>query len=287
MNNIVQISAFTRLARPLSDKQPAAEVTAIGNRALTPRQQRRAGKPELPPPATETAKNSRMRIARRDAWWHACRVSEYWRARMDWQAALSTAQLWNVAGSSLYPRADGENRQVSVDTWRASVAKQLLTPAPDLGAVAWKRAKLKGRDFRLLPIEARPVERAIADDIAFLTAHPTRTPVSPEAKEHRRNFKEAMRRRIKDIAAARDIPDDEIRPVLSLRHRHIGEFATKYGVNLEWLLEGEGRIFKKDPIKLSPNMTGSEFAAVVATMPIADQQAISTMVRELLQERDQ
>jgi hypothetical protein len=68
-------------------------------------------------------------------------------------------------------------------------------------------------------------------------------------------------------------PDDEIRPVLSLRHRHIGGFATKYSVNLEWLLEGRGHIFKTDPIRLSPNMTGSEFAAVVATMPEADQQA--------------
>jgi hypothetical protein len=34
-------------------------------------------------------------------------------------------------------------------------------------------------------------------------------------------------------------------------------------------------------------MTGSEFAAVVTTLPMADQQAISHMVRELLQERDQ
>jgi hypothetical protein len=43
--------------------------------------------------------------------------------------------------------------------------------------------------------------------------------VSAEAKEHRRKFKEAMRQRIWDIAASRDISDDEIRPVLSLRHR--------------------------------------------------------------------
>jgi hypothetical protein len=111
--------------------------------------------------------------------------------------------------------------------------------------------------------------------------------MSTEAKEHRRNFKEVMRRRIKDIAASRDIPDDEIRPVLSLKHRHIGEFATKYSVNLEWLLEGKGRIFKKDAIEIGPNMTGAEFSAVVTTLPTADQQAISTMVRELLQERDQ
>jgi hypothetical protein len=65
---IIQISAFTRPARPMSDKHPLAEATAIGNRVLTPRQRRCEGKPELPPPATETAKNSRIRIARRDAW---------------------------------------------------------------------------------------------------------------------------------------------------------------------------------------------------------------------------
>jgi hypothetical protein len=71
---------------------------------------------------------------------------------------------------------------------------------------------------------------------------PTNTPVdhlSAEAKEQRRNFKEAMRLRIKEFAASRDIPDDEIRPVLSLRHRHIAEFATTYNVSLDWLLEGK------------------------------------------------
>ena len=92
-------------------------------------------------------------------------------------------------------------------------------------------------------------QNVIDGDIAFLATHPTRKskPMSNERKEERRNFKEAMRRRIKDIAASRDIPDDEIRPVLSFRHRCIGEFTTKYNVNLEWRLEGDGRIFKKDP----------------------------------------
>jgi hypothetical protein len=46
----------------------------------------------------------------------------------------------------------------------------------------------------------------------------------------------------------------------------------------------KGRIFEKDPITLNPNMTGSEFAAVVTTFPMADQQAITTMVRELMRE---
>jgi hypothetical protein len=103
----------------------------------------------------------------------------------------------------------------------------------------------------------------------------------------RREFKEAMRQRIRDIAASRDLSDDEIKPVLKLKHREIAEFTEKHCVNLEWLLEGKGRIFKKDPIRLSPNSTGAEFAAVVATMPMADQHTIRTMVREIVQERDQ
>ena len=55
---IIQFSTAARPGRSASDKQAPMGVTAIGNRVLTPRQRRREGKPELPPPATETAKNS-------------------------------------------------------------------------------------------------------------------------------------------------------------------------------------------------------------------------------------
>ncbi len=153
-------------------------------------------------------------------------------------------------------------------------------------AVAWKRAKFNGGDFLYLPVKPERIERAIADDEAFLAAHPTRRSNS-EAMAHRREFKEAMRQRIRDIAASRDLSDEEIGPVLKLKHHEIANFTEKHGVNLAWLLEGKGRIFEKDPIGLNPNMTGSEFAAVVTTLPMADQQMITTMVREILQERDQ
>ncbi|MGY2903710.1 hypothetical protein [Bradyrhizobium sp. URHC0002] len=52
--------------------------------------------------------------------------------------------------------------------------KQLLTPAPDLAAITWKRAKLAGRQFSHLPIKAERIEQAITEDVAFLAAHPTR-----------------------------------------------------------------------------------------------------------------
>jgi hypothetical protein len=90
--------------------------------------------------------------------------------------------------------------------------------------------------------------------------------------------------RLREIAASRDLSNEEIKPALTLKHHEIGRFSQQHGVNIAWLLEGKGRIFEKDPITLNPNMTGSEFAAVVTTFPMADQQAITTMVRELMRE---
>jgi hypothetical protein len=92
MNNIIQLATPARSTRSVSDQQTPASVTAFVPRPLTPMQQRRRGKPELPPPATETAKNSRLRNGRRDAWWRAERLVDYWRARFDWYSALGTAQ---------------------------------------------------------------------------------------------------------------------------------------------------------------------------------------------------
>jgi hypothetical protein len=170
---IMQFSAAALPGRPVTVKQAGAGVTAISNRVLTPRQRRREGRPELPPPATETAKNSLIRIVRRDAWWLADRVTDYWRARLDWCSALGIAQQCGIADSAS-PSAENESRFGLVDKWREAVAKKLLTPAPDLAAITWKRTKLKSSDFPHLPIKRERVERAIADDVAFLAAHPTR-----------------------------------------------------------------------------------------------------------------
>jgi hypothetical protein len=141
----------------------------IGNRVLTPRQRWREEKPELPPPATETAKNSRIRIALHDAWWRACRVSEYWRIRLDWHNALGTAQQYGIADSASFPSAENESRFGLVDTWREAVVKQLLTPAPDGAAVTWKRAQLAGRGFSHLT-----ARQFIVDGIRFARRQPAR-----------------------------------------------------------------------------------------------------------------
>jgi hypothetical protein len=65
----------------------------------------------------------------------------------------------------------------------------------------------------------------------------------------RREFKEAMRQRIKNIVASRDLSDEEIRSVLKLKHHEIACFSKAHGVNLEWLLEGKGRIFESGALR--------------------------------------
>jgi hypothetical protein len=209
-------------------------------------------------------------------------ATRYWRQRLDFEAAVSWAQRMELPEGRSHPAVDEGNRMPMVGRYRAALVKQLLTPAPDANSVKWKQMALARGQHRYTDVKPERIERAIADDLAFLAAHPVRRSNS-EAWAHRREFKDAMRQRIRDEAASRDLSDEESKPVLKLKHHEIAEFTEKHGVNIEWLLEGKGRIFKKDPIRLSPNSTGAEFAAGVATMPMADQQAIRTMVRDLSQ----
>ena len=123
----------------------------------------------------------------------------------------------------------------------------MLTPAPDLAAINWKRAKLASGDFANLPTNAKRIERAIADDEAWLATHPTRRKGNVEACAKRRVFKEAMRQRIREVAASRNLSDEDIKPVLRLKHQDIGRFCQAYGVNIGWLLEGTGPMFKAWP----------------------------------------
>ena len=169
---IIQFSAATRV----SPKRGKAIVRAAGSRMSRVNLEQEPERParddvEL----STTCKNSRLRQMRDEAWNRARQTTSYWRARLDWHTALKFAQTCGLADSGSFPPAANGNRLSLVDTWREAVVKQLLTPAPNVAAVAWKRAKLSGRDFRHLPVKPDRVERAIADDEAFLAAHPTRT----------------------------------------------------------------------------------------------------------------
>jgi hypothetical protein len=241
------------------------------------------------PPAESlsiTAQNECLREQRREVWRAAEAATHYWRARLDLHGAISWAQRMETPEGRAHPAVNDEDRYPLVEKWHAAFAKQLLTPAWDAASVAWKQNALTRGRYEYTGLKPDRLKHAISEDLAFLAAHPARQRHnSSEAIARRREFKEAMRRRIREIAASRDLSDEEIKPALTLKHHEIGRFSQQHGVNIGWLLEGTGRIFKKDPITLNPNMTGSEFAAVVTTLPMADQQVITTMVREILNEK--
>jgi len=233
-----------------------------------------------------TAQNGRLRKTRYEAWLMAEAATRYWRTRLDFYDALSRVQRNGMSEGRSHPAVDLEDRHALVEKWRAAFVRQLLTPASDAASVAWKQNALSRGKYQHTGLKPERLERAIADDLEFLAAHPVRRSNS-EATAHRREFKEAMRQRIRDLAASRDLSDEEVKPALTLKHHEIAKFIKKHGVNAEWLLEGKGRIFEKDPTTLNSNMTTAELAAVVRTLPEAEQQMIEAAVDRLLKVRDQ
>ena len=65
-----------------------------------------------------------------------------------------------------------------VELWRAALVKQLLTPAPDLGAVTWKRTQLADEQYKHVGVKRERIELAIAADAEWLAAHPTKRSIA-------------------------------------------------------------------------------------------------------------
>jgi hypothetical protein len=99
------------------------------------------GRP-LAPATTDSCRNQRARLRRRDVWRRAERSTSYWRTRLDWQSALEFAQRDGIGDSSSFEQVMHGERFELLELWRAALVEQMLTPAPDLAAIAWKRSKL-------------------------------------------------------------------------------------------------------------------------------------------------
>ena len=135
---------------------------------------------------------------------------------------------------------------------------QLLTPAPDTGAVTWKRATFEAGQHRFTDTKPERIERAIANDEAWLAAHPTKRTGNVEACAKRRAFKEAMRQRIREIAASLNLSDIQIKLALRLKHEEVGRFCQTHSVNPGWLLEGAAPMFKgRRSYTLTPRSDGT------------------------------
>lgn len=118
------------------------------------------------------AKNEHLRRDRREAWNRADALSNYWRANLDFFDAVSRAHRYDFKHARGHAKTSMEDRWVILETYREAIGKHLLTPAPDMAAVTWKLRQLRHAAY--LAVKTERVEKSIADDMAFLEAHPTR-----------------------------------------------------------------------------------------------------------------
>jgi hypothetical protein len=121
-----------------------------------------------------TCRNARLRQRRRAAWRAADAARIYWRARWKLDGAIATAQNNGIAEGSNHPVHHWSTSNEMLGNYRAAIAKQLVLGAPDIAAVAWKKAALKAGDHEYTDVTTQRAERAIAEDTAWLAAHPTK-----------------------------------------------------------------------------------------------------------------
>jgi hypothetical protein len=123
---------------------------------------------------SDTCQNQRLRSNRRDVWREADAVMEYWHVSMKMDSAISRVQNFGTPEGDLHPTRNPKDYWTLVEKWRKAWARLMLTPAPDMLSVRWKRAQLKARNHKHTDLKTERIEQAIADDVEFLKAHPTR-----------------------------------------------------------------------------------------------------------------
>ena len=129
---------------------------------------------------TTTAKNERLRSARREAWRKAGAVTDYWNALLRFTDAVSCAKRHGLQEARAHTETNPDARWSILDSYREALGKHLLTPAPDVASVNWKRHRLSKA---YVGVKKELIEKAIADDIAFLDAHPTRNSSANKARK--------------------------------------------------------------------------------------------------------
>jgi hypothetical protein len=133
----------------------------------------RTSKPQAQSSLT-IGENARLRKKRQKVWQMAGAATRYWEARSDFEDAVYLSQLRGIPEGRSHPSVDPCGLGTTVRRWRQSLVEQLLTPAWDLTSVKWKRVTLAKGQHRFTDVSSERIERAIADDLAFLAAHPVR-----------------------------------------------------------------------------------------------------------------
>lgn len=123
---------------------------------------------------TETGKNAKLRLQRREAWWQSERRVEYWKVCMKMHSAIRSAQLAGLPEGGNHQRVEDWHWHPIIDSYRKAIAELLLTPASTLLNVAWKQKALAAEEHKYTDLSSERVEAAIARDLKFFEDHPTR-----------------------------------------------------------------------------------------------------------------
>jgi hypothetical protein len=62
--------------------------------------------------------------------------------------------------------------------------------------------------------------------------------MDPKCKEERRAFNEALRARMRLIAAQRGVPDDQMKWLGRIRHNDLAKFVRRHQLDWNWVLLG-------------------------------------------------
>jgi hypothetical protein len=129
--------------------------------------------------------NECLRAQRKEAWRKVETNFLYWRARLQLHDKIEIAQMHGAADALRHP--PDESRSSMLRSFQAAGAQLLLTPAPDVASLSWKRAAFPRGAWQFIDgVKEERIERAIAEDVAFLDAHPVR--------QQRRTTKDGGRR---------------------------------------------------------------------------------------------
>jgi hypothetical protein len=151
---IIQLSAARPKRRPVANHTPSVAKNEEGLSA--------------------TCKNQRIRQQRHANWQRTDALREYFRASLKFNRAIRLVQSYDMPEGDLHPQRDQDFDWAILAKYRAAIVQQLLTPASSVAEVTWKRAAFKAGQHRHTDVKPERIERAIADDLAFLAAHPVR-----------------------------------------------------------------------------------------------------------------
>jgi hypothetical protein len=182
-NNVIQFTASAE--RSSRSPREAPSITAVIQFLPTSKKQSQlAAFPKMAVLAgsisTDISLNENLRHERQRKWWAASAKAEVLRAMMDMHTKMSIAREYDFPEVRGYPSPDPAEYNRLLADWRKAMMDLLLTPAPDLKSLTWKRHRVERLcEWDWVGVKPARVERAIADDDTFLKAHPARQKSRP------------------------------------------------------------------------------------------------------------